>query len=148
MRETLYRQVDAEYALQREKNMLEQEARQAQAEAADPMIGQLIARRMERFRRAAQAMFASGASAGQNSAALKKDIAAINRELRERLVKAGFAPDYLQPRYRCAKCRDTGFVGEPIKERCECFLARVRQLTVEREGVGLNPNETFSAYNA
>ena len=37
MRETLYRQVDAEYALQREKNMLEQEARQAQAEAADPM---------------------------------------------------------------------------------------------------------------
>ena len=34
MRETLYRQVDAEYALQREKNMLEQEARQAQAEAA------------------------------------------------------------------------------------------------------------------
>lgn len=148
MRETLYRQVDAEYALQREKNMLEQEARQAQAEAADPVIGQLIARRMERFRRAAQAMFASGASAGQNSAALKKDIAAINRELRERLVKAGFAPAYLQPRYRCAKCRDTGFVGEPIKERCECFLARVRQLTVEREGVGLNPNETFSAYNA
>ena len=63
MRETLYRQVDAEYALQREKNMLEQEARQAQAEAADPVIGQLIARRMERFRRAAQAMFASGANA-------------------------------------------------------------------------------------
>ena len=49
-----------------------------------------------------------------NGPDVDKDIAAINRELRERLVKAGFAPDYLQPRYRCAKCRDTGFVGDQL----------------------------------
>ena len=148
MRESLYRQVDAEYALQREKDLNEQEARQAEAEAADPQIGALAERRMERFRQAAQRMFRDGENARENSEALKKEIASINVEIRARLKKAGLPEDYLQPRYRCAKCKDTGFVGEPIRERCECFLARVRQLAVEREGMGVNANENFAAYNA
>ena len=65
MRESLYRQVDAEYALQREKDLNEQEARQAEAEAADPQIGALAERRMERFRQAAQRMFRDGETRGR-----------------------------------------------------------------------------------
>lgn len=148
MRESLYRQVDAEYALLREQEFAEQEARQAEAEAADPLIGVLAGRRMERFRQTAQRMFTDAANAQQSAETLRKDIVAINAEIRARLKKAGFDEDYLQPRYRCAKCKDTGFVGEPIRERCECFMARVRQLSVERQGMGIDPSETFSAYNA
>ena len=89
MRESLYRQVDAEYALQREKDLNEQEARQAEAEAADPQIGALAERRMERFRQAAQRMFRDGENARENSEALKKEI--------QNYVKAHTAP-YKYPR--------------------------------------------------
>lgn len=148
MREALYRQVDAEYARMREENLHAQEARRDEARAADPRVGELLDRRSECFLEAARAAFRDPANALERSRRLKETIAAINAELARRLAALGLPDDYLQPRYHCPLCRDTGFVGEPIKSRCECFMRRVRQLSVACEGAGVDPRETFAAYRA
>lgn len=147
MREALIRQVEAEYARQREDNLREQDARMERAAQADPQIAALVEQRSTRFRDTMQAAFRDPEHAKERSAALKIEIAAISAEIRERLQRAGFAPDYLQPVYQCEKCKDTGFVGELIRERCECFRERLRKLSVEQGGSGLDGRETFEAYD-
>ncbi len=44
-----------------------------------------------------------------------QDIAAEKRRL---LLEAGFSADYLEPRYECPHCRDTGYING---EKCICF---------------------------
>ena len=148
MRQELIEEVSAEFARQRERNVQEHDARVEKATAADPRIGALLKERQERFRLAAQEAFRRPEQAMERSARLKEEIAAINAQIRERLLAAGFPEDYLQPVYRCPKCKDTGFVGEVVRERCACFLQRLRQRSVERAGAGLNPKETFELFCA
>ena len=48
------------------------------------------------------------------------------REKEEKLLlDHGFPIDYLLPRYRCPICKDTGYVGDMIKERCKCLNQRI-----------------------
>ena len=49
-----------------------------------------------------------------------KEIACTQKLL---LKEHGFPPDYLEPVYHCASCRDTGYVTSPegLKEKCTCF---------------------------
>lgn len=49
---------------------------------------------------------------------IKKSNQRISKRREELLLGAGFPADYLDPVYRCSKCKDTGFVGN---EKCECF---------------------------
>lgn len=146
MRQELIEEVSAEFARQRERNVQEHDARVEKATAADPRIGALLKERQERFRLAAQEAFRRPEQAMERSARLKEEIAAINAQIRERLLAAGFPEDYLQPVYRCPKCKDTGFVGEVVRERCACFLQRLRQRSVERAGAGLNRRRRSSCF--
>ena len=62
--------------------------------------------------------FASPAKAKEISASMKTEMEILNAELRAALCACGLPSDYLQPVYRCAACRDTGYVGEPVHEMC------------------------------
>lgn len=45
------------------------------------------------------------------------------------LERNGYPSDYLTPRYRCAKCQDTGFLGG---SRCGCFQDILGRLSVKK----------------
>lgn len=49
---------------------------------------------------------------------LEEQISALSRERADLLASHGFPPDYLQMRYTCPLCRDTGYVDN---RRCICF---------------------------
>ena len=63
------------------------------------------------------------------------------------LKEAGYPEDYLAPCYRCARCRDTGYVGETVREECGCV--RERYQAKLRQAIGLNTDgrETFECFN-
>lgn len=44
------------------------------------------------------------------------------------LKEAGFPEDYLETKYRCCKCEDTGFVDG---RRCECLEAVLKKLAID-----------------
>jgi DNA replication protein DnaC len=114
---------------------------------ADPKIGKLLNDRVSLFRKQADAAFSQPEKAAQIAKALQKKMAGLQSALRQLLVAAGFPEDYLQPVYRCALCRDTGSVGDPLRERCACFYESLRrQLAMETDD-GLSPWETFEAYD-
>jgi len=63
-----------------------------------------------------------GAALGVGATAKAEDIRVRNLRLQEErqneLVKAGFAKDYLDEKYMCPKCRDTGYINNVM---CECL---------------------------
>ncbi len=146
-REALLQEVDAQYRQQRELNQAEQERRLAEAVARDERIGELWEERRAIFQDRARQAFASPQDAHAISGALRGQLESLHNALRARLRACGLPEAYLQPVYRCPLCRDTGYVGEPVRERCACFTQRMQALVSARTGDGLNGRETFAAYD-
>ena len=59
---------------------------------------------------------------------LREKIMDLRMKKSEQLVSSGFAMDYLNLRYRCNKCRDTGFIGNT---KCTCFKQKVVEVYYE-----------------
>jgi len=148
MRENLLREIAAEYEQLRAQNRAEEQARLERAIAADPEIGVLVQKRQQMFHERARQAFANPAQAMDISTSLAQEMDALQKQLRRQLVKAGFAETYLQPVYHCEKCKDTGYVGEVLKDRCECLNRKLQMKISARTGNGTDPRETFENYNS
>ncbi len=147
MRDGLLREVDAAFTAQRAENAREEARRLDEAMGRDPVIGTLVEKRLALFTTGTRAAFASPQNAQAISEGLQRDIAALQADIRRRLAAAGLPETYLQPVYDCPDCRDTGYVGEPIRERCTCYARRLREQLLRDTGHGINPGETFEKYD-
>ncbi len=64
---------------------------------------------------------------------MQKKVLEINAEKSELLKNAGYPTDFLEPIYRCSKCKDTGYVentdekgeGAPLVKRCTCYTKQL-----------------------
>ncbi|MCI9072987.1 MAG: ATP-binding protein [Lachnospiraceae bacterium] len=63
---------------------------------------------------------------------LKRELASRAERRRILLSQAGYPPDYLEPFYDCADCRDTGYIGS---EKCHCFRQLEVTLLYEQSGI-------------
>ncbi|HMM32058.1 MAG TPA: ATP-binding protein [Clostridia bacterium] len=68
----------------------------------------------------------------------------MNQEEAAILKLHGLECDYLKPRYRCALCSDTGYVGESEKTMCRCLIQRLTQNRFETSH--LHPQERFETF--
>lgn len=71
-----------------------------------------------------------------------------NHEIRRRLVAAGLGEDYLEMKFRCEACRDTGYVGEAPSRFCECFESRLRLKQYEDGSMAGVREQNFDTFNA
>lgn len=71
-----------------------------------------------------------------------------NASVKLLLVKNGFAENFLEPIFDCPICKDTGYTGSPIKEKCICY----RQKVISKLKMFSNFNElsaqNFDTFNA
>ncbi|MDO4544492.1 MAG: ATP-binding protein [Clostridia bacterium] len=68
------------------------------------------------------------------------------RTEQEALLKSLFLPPtYLDMRYICPNCKDTGLVGTDIKRPCACYLKNEQQFLLE--GARINNSETFENFS-
>lgn len=148
MKERILRELETEYQAQRVANQAEEARRLVEASAADPEIRALADRRQALFQERMRAAFAAPEQAQRISEGLTRSLEIIAAQLRKRLKAAGFPEDYLQPVYRCEKCRDYGYVGEPLREMCECLRGRVVALQLQNDNMGIQAEECFERWDA
>ncbi len=137
-----------EYAKQRAEGEADLRERTEAAFAKAPEIARL---RDENARLALDAMrgILTQQAAEQRAAMaaeMKRRGQANNARIRELLKLNGFPADQLEMRWRCEKCRDTGYVGEAPARFCDCFEARLRLRQYEdgsMAGVGEQNFQTF-----
>ncbi len=56
---------------------------------------------------------------------LKKDIEGIKNDKERLLLEAGFPKDYMEMRYDCVDCKDTGYIEGG---KCHCLQSKIRKL--------------------
>ncbi|CRZ35576.1 DNA replication protein DnaC [Herbinix hemicellulosilytica] len=110
-----YNKILREYEERRLKNKYELDKRIEEVYKAIPRIKeleeQIISLSAESGR---QALFGNTKALDN----LRKTTAQIKEMQRKLLVESGYPEDYLDMRFHCSKCRDTGFIGN---EKCSCF---------------------------
>ena len=143
MRNEILRELHAEYEQQRMRDEQENLRRRDQAVAACPEIGQLLEAR--------QSMIFSGLRGILDGNAQAEDLPqrmeVMNRRIASLLAQNGFAQDYLEPVYRCKKCRDTGYVGEPVRDMCDCLRTAFYARLYQRVGLGEKAEQTFERFD-
>ena len=121
---SVYRKAKQILAERRQKALNEQEARHTEVAAACPEIVEL---EMKMAQQGANIVRAIGM--GENAQEYIYKLAQENLAVQERkaalMAQAGFAADYLQPRYTCPKCGDTGTCGAYY---CECYKKLVKEI--------------------
>ena len=117
-----------DYARQRAEDEQDQQRRTAESVAKAPRIAELQAESASLALGAMRAILDRRTPEEREAVAqnMKRRGQAINAEIRALLRQNGLPEDALAPRYRCDKCRDTGYVGDAPARFCECFETRLR----------------------
>lgn len=132
MRSEILRQLQSDYEQRRMNNMQEERRRLDAAIRKCPELDTWLDER--------QNLIFSGMRGILGGTAVAEDIPArmqvINDRIALLLKENGFPEDWLDPVYQCRECRDMGYVGEPVREMCQC-MRRAFYGRLYRE-VGLN----------
>lgn len=147
MKERILSELRAEYEAQRAANRQEEARRVEHASSLDPEIGRLMDERVSLFRDKVREAFSSDRG-GCDASALTEAFKRIATRLGDRLAEIGLPRDYLQPVYRCSGCRDQGYVGEPIREMCDCMKRSLYARLCDDTMLGITARESFAAWDA
>ncbi len=146
-RENVMREALSGLEAQRAANIAEEKRRRAEAAEKSPEVARLLEKRQRLFFAGMRDAFAQPARSQAISGDMQAQMAQINASLRAALVASGLPEDYLQPVYRCALCRDTGYVGEPVHEPCTCLKRAVMNRLYQSEGLQGLERENFAAFD-
>ncbi len=124
-RSDIIRSLREEYARLREANLREHDRRQAEAERRDPRIGEIARASGDLFMQQARLILSRPDEAEALRSDILKKAAALRSEQEARLTALGLPKDYLDPIYACRACRDSGYVGEGVREMCACMEKRL-----------------------
>lgn len=143
MREDLLREVELELQARQRQNEETMSRRRREIRENYPELAEMLSRREQMIAGAVRGIL-QGQSAPEDLPARMEE---TSGEIRAALKRNGFPEDYLAPVYECPLCRDTGFVGETVRERCACVRKRYQQKL--REAVGLPPEggESFESFD-
>ncbi len=143
MRDIILQELREEYAKRQQQNRQEEEFRRMQAEAACPEIGAVMEERQNLILATLLGVLDGKAAADD----IPQRTEVCNRRLASLLKKHGFARDYLDPVYTCPLCQDTGYVGEVIRERCECFKQAFYTRLYQRMGLSESKAQSFDSFD-
>lgn len=76
---------------------------------------------------------------------LKSEVEKLNKRHNELLLSHGYTPDYLQPQYQCADCKDTGYING---KKCHCFTqAAIDMIYTQSNIKAVLEEENFHKFN-
>lgn len=143
MRKAIMQELLTEYEAQRQRNQAEEMRRRAEAERACPEIGEVLNARQGMIFAGLRGILSGEVDAGDIPARMD----ALNRRLASLLKAHGYPENHLDPVYRCPVCQDTGYVGEPIREQCECLRTAFYTRLYRQVGLGETAEQSFERFD-
>jgi DNA replication protein DnaC len=125
MKDKLLNEILREYDTYRLEQREALKLREAEVHSAIPELAQLRASLVTSFAEKARALILNPQLEKTGEPLDEKRLAELKEKETALLIKNGYPEDYLVPRYRCATCQDTGYVGDLIKEKCSCLIQRL-----------------------
>jgi len=142
VRKEILRELQNEYARQREEDDRIFFEHQEKAIAECPEIGRLIDERQNLIFSALRGMVR-----GEKAELVPESMERIQKAISSRLKENGFPENYLEPVYRCPICKDTGYVGEPIREMCTCMQRELNRRLYSQVELGNTEEQSFETFD-
>lgn len=130
-RSDIIRALEKEYSQLREENLQEHERRMRQISLLHPEIANVVQASRELFMKQARNLLSRPDDAEALAKTTRQQAAKLRKQQEEMLEEAGFPANYLDPIYRCAVCRDSGYAGKGVKEMCACMNKRLIEILYE-----------------
>jgi len=148
-RAQLIRELQDEYTRKRGLRRAEADARLRDAIARDPKIGEIRARASAIAVGAMRDMMRVEGEEKRRAIAekMRADGLENNRALREHLAGLGLPENWLEERYDCEKCRDTGLTEDIPARFCECFENALRLRMFEDGSMAGLGEQNFAAFD-
>ena len=143
MRNAILRELMTEYEQLRAADAMEEERRRRKVSAACPEIAALLEERQRLIFSGVRSVLA-GQSTAEN---LPQQMDVLTQQIARLLQEKGYAPDYLDPVYRCKRCKDTGYVGDTVREMCDCMKSRYYARLYRRVGLSEKGEQSFENYD-
>ncbi len=143
MRNAILRELQAEYDQQQMRNDQENQRRLAEVTGKCPEIAKLMDERQNMIFAGLRGIL-DGRVQGSD---LPQRMDVMNTRISQLLKQNGYAENYLDPVYRCPKCKDTGYVGEPVKDMCECLRGAFYARLYQQVGLGEKARQTFESFD-
>lgn len=137
-----YNAVMREYERQQMENRHDRDRRVKEVYARIPQIEELDKMISTRAADCARRVLGGDTAARSH---LKEELADLREQKLLLLKAAGFSEDYMEMRYRCPDCRDTGYCSG---HRCHCFeRARIQILYAQSNIQEVLQRENFAAFS-
>lgn len=143
MRKAIMQELLTEYEVQRQRNQAEELRRRQEVETACPEIAQALDARQDVIFSALRGILGGEAAAGD----IPQQMEVLNRRVSALLKQHGYPETYLDPVYRCAVCQDTGYVGDLVREQCECLRTAFYTRLYRQVGLGENAEQSFEKFD-
>ncbi len=143
MRNEILRQLQAEYEQQRMRDEQENARRREEAAARCPGLSELLDARQQMIYQGVRGIL-GGTEQAEN---LPKRMEMLNDRIRNALREGGLPEDWLEPVYRCKTCKDTGYVGEPVREMCECLRGAFYRRLYQQVGLDAEEDQSFEKFD-
>ncbi len=142
MRKKIIQELLLEYEQQRQKDAQEEQRRRNEAVGKCPELGKCLEER--------QRMIFDGVRSvldGTQTVNLPERMDVMNRRIASLLKENGYPADYLEPVYRCSQCRDTGYVGEAIRDMCPCMRTAFYTKLYSAVGLSEQKEQSFAEFD-
>ncbi len=143
MRNAILQELHGEYEQRQAANDRENARRRSQAESVCPEIGQVLDARQNLIFGTLRGILEGKASAEDIPAKMEL----LNRRLESLLTANGFEKTFLDPVCKCPICGDTGYVGDTIRENCECFNQTFYARMYKRMGLSESTEQSFESFD-
>lgn len=137
-----YNQLLREYDTRRFQNKHDLDRRRTEAYAAVPELKEIEDEIVTLSARSGRMAILGDPGSLMELKAKSFELKARQTEL---LIEHGYPSDYLNLRYHCCKCKDTGFIGN---EKCSCFKQAIADLIYAGSNIkSVLEHENFSTFS-
>ena len=142
-RSELIRELENEYAAQREADAAEDLRRREQAEAACPELRGLLEDRQQLIYGSIYGILEHRPVQDQ----LPKKMEALNLAISRSLREGGLPENWLDPVAKCPLCRDSSYIDNPVRRRCSCFEQELNRRLYAQLSVRENTEASFERFD-
>lgn len=146
-REDAIKAVQDEYERLRASEARNLRMREDTAVKKDPEIGNLLTERAVLPMKTLRLAMGNKEHAREIADKMRDEGMRLNAAIRKKLSENGFEEDYLQMRYACKICRDTGYTSDIPEKMCDCFVKRIREMQKEHDIVSDFVSQNFEAFD-
>lgn len=149
MYQAVFREIQREYEIKREKALSDAEKRKQDLRMLYPEYIRLEEELNNFAIEQAKAMiFKTGIDKQVVEENLETKLIELNKGIEKFLVAHGLPKDYLKPKFECPRCSDTGIMQiGGVDKKCNCFVQKMVNITYKQSNMLKLEEENFNTFD-